>query len=92
MRKITSMTFALGAFLIAGVGAHADDQQRAASLREIDSIQKEARLPRQNDAAYGAYAQSGTNNQSRELALGGGYAAEICNYVGGPKVGARACR
>jgi hypothetical protein len=92
MRKVTSMTFAFGAFLIAGVPAYADDLQLASFLRQIGSMEKEAPLPRLNSAAYGAYAQSGANAPSRAYAPGGGYAPKICNYVGGPKGSTLVCR
>jgi hypothetical protein len=91
MRKITSMTFALGALLVTGA-AHADDLQIAGTLRQVDSMLKEAPLSWPNNPAYGAYAQSGPNTQSRAYAADGGYAPKVCGYIGGPKGSTWACR
>jgi hypothetical protein len=49
MRKITSMTFALGALLVAAVAARADDLQIATSLRQVGAPS----LSQLNNAVYG---------------------------------------
>jgi hypothetical protein len=92
MDKTTSMTFALGALLVAGGAAHADDLQIATTLRQVGSMQKEAPLSRLNDAAYAAHAQSGPNAKSGAYAPGDGYTPKICDYIGGPKASTWACR
>jgi hypothetical protein len=84
MRKITSMTFALGALLVAAVAARADDLQIATTLRQVGSIQIGApSLSELNNAVYGAYAESRSNTQSRRYAQDRENSQKTCNYEGG---------
>jgi hypothetical protein len=76
MRKITSISFAFGALLVAAAPALADDQQLAATL----AIQRGARHLHVSKAAYTEFAQSE------------GYIQKTCTYIGGPKTGMWACR
>jgi hypothetical protein len=76
MRKITSISFAFGALLVAAAPALADDQQLAATL----ATQQGARHLHVSKEAYRAFA------------LSEGYIQKTCTYIGGPKTGTWACR
>jgi hypothetical protein len=80
MRKITSINFAFGAFVIATAPVKADSQQANMILMQIGSVERQAPTVQVSNDAYGAYAQSGET------------ARWICTYIGGPKTGTWACR
>ena len=80
MRKITSINFAFGAFVIATAPVKADSQQANMILMQIDSVERQAPTAQMSNDAYGGYAQSGET------------ARRICTYIGGPKTGTWACR
>jgi hypothetical protein len=76
MRKITSISFAGGALLVAAAPALADAQQPAATL----ATQREARHLHVSKEAYRAFG------------LSEGYIRRTCTYIDGPKTGTWACR
>ena len=76
MRKITSISFAFGALIVAAAPAPADDQQLAAIL----ATQRGAQHLHVSKEIYTAFAPSG------------GYIQKTCTYFGGPKTGTWACR
>jgi hypothetical protein len=80
MRKITSINFAFGAFVIATAPVKADSQKANMILMQIGSVERQAPTAQMSNDAYGGYAQSGET------------ARRICTYIGGPKTGTWACR
>ena len=80
MRKITSISFAFGAFVIATAPVKTDSQQANMILMQIGSVERQAPTAQMSNDAYGGYAQSGKT------------ARRICTYIGGPKTGSWACR